>query len=138
MKKLVFILAAAFSFSSMANTTLVCNDQNSHADYILRISSNRQILVFSPITKDSSTLSKSKLILDYNEGESNEALSLFAGRNADKNIIIVEVRNKEMISGKITEVDVYYTKTKGSLLDQKTLLLCGVKVDNRAYKSEKP
>ena len=129
MKKLLFILTAALSFNVMAGTTLVCNDQNSHSVYKLQINNEASTMVFSPLLKDSSTLSKSVTVLGYNEGESNETYSLFAGKNADQNTIVVEVKNKEMVRGKIAEVYVSFSKDTVKL-DQKTLFLCDVNVNN--------
>lgn len=127
MKKLLFILTAAFSFNVMADTTLICNDQNSHSVYKLQISNDSSIMVFSPLLKDSSTLSKSVTTMRYNEGESNEVYSLYAGKNADQNTIVVEVKNKEMVRGKLAEVYVSFSKDTVKL-DQKTLFLCDVNV----------
>lgn len=127
MKKLLFILTAAFSFNLMAGTTLVCNDQNSHSVYKLQISNDASTMVFSPLLKDSSTLSKSISVLSFNEGESNETYSLYAGKNADQNTIVIEVKNKEMAQGKLAEVYVSFSKDT-SKLDQKTVFLCDVNV----------
>lgn len=127
MKKLLFILTAAFSFNLMAGTTLVCNDQNSHSVYKLQISNDTSTMVFSPLLKDSSTLSKSISVLSFNEGESNETYSLYAGKNADQNTIVIEVKNKEMAQGKLAEVYVSFSKDT-SKLDQKTVFLCDVNV----------
>ena len=127
MKKLLFILTAAFSFNLMAGTTLVCNDQNSHSVYKLQISNDTSTMVFSPLLKDSSTLSKSISVLSFNEGESNETYSLYAGKNADQNTIVIEVKNKEMAQGKLAEVYVSFSKD-ASKLDQKTVFLCDVNV----------
>lgn len=125
MKKLLFILATAFSFNLMAATTLVCNDQNSHSVYKLEINDETTRMTFSPILKDSSTLSKSIVNLRYNEGESNEIYSLYEGVNTDKNTIVIEIKSKEMISGNLTEAYVSFSKDS-KMLDQKTLFLCDV------------
>lgn len=129
MKKLLFILTSALSFNVMAGTTLVCNDQNSHSVYKLQINDEASTIVFSPLLKDSSILSKSVATLNYNEGESNKVYSLYAGKNADQNTIVVEFKAKEMVPGKITEVYVYFSNDN-VLLDQKTLFLCDVNVKN--------
>lgn len=126
MKKLLFVLTAAFSFNLMAGTTLVCNDQNSHAVYKLELTQENTTLIFSPILKDSSTLSKSIVTLRYNEGESSAMYSLYEGKNTDKNAVIVELKNKEINRGKIAEVYVSYTKKSSDNLDQKTVFLCDV------------
>lgn len=128
MKKLLFILTAAFTFNLMAETTLVCNDQNSHSVYKLEINNLASRMVFTPLLKDSSTLSKSVVTLRYNEGESNETYSLYAGVNSDKNTIVVEVKNKEMINGMLTEAYVSFSKGS-SVLDQKTLFICDVNLN---------
>lgn len=129
MKKLFFILTAAFSFNLMAGTTLVCNDQNSHSVYKLQISNDSSKVVFTPLLRDSSALSKSVATLGYNEGESNETYSLYEGINIDKNTIVIEVKNSELINKNIAQVEVYYTKDNIKL-DQKTVFLCSVNVNN--------
>lgn len=125
MKKLL-LLTAAFSFNVMAGTTLVCNDQNSHAVYKLQLTEENSTLVFSPLLKDNSTLSKSVVSLKYNEGESSELYSLYAGKNLDQNVVSVELKNKELVRGKIAEVYVSYSKNASNKVDQKTVLLCDV------------
>lgn len=125
MKKLL-LLTTAFSFNVMAGTTLVCNDQNSHAVYKLQLTEENSTLVFSPLLKDNSTLSKSVVSLKYNEGESSELYSLYAGKNLDQNVVSVELKNKELIRGKIAEVYVSYSKNASNKVDQKTVLLCDV------------
>lgn len=129
MKKLFFILTAAFSFNLMAGTTLVCNDQNSHSVYKLQISNDSSRVEFTPLLKDSSALSKSVATLVYNEGESNETYSLYEGTNIDKNTIVVEIKNTELINNRIAELNVFYTKDNIKL-DQKTIFLCSVSVNN--------
>ena len=126
MKKLLF-LTAALSFNVMAGTTLECNDQNSHAVYKLQLNEENSMLVFSPLSRDNSTLSSSVAVLKYNEGESNKMYSLFAGTNSDSNVVVVELKNKELVRGKIAEVYVSFTKDASKRLDQKTVLLCDVK-----------
>lgn len=125
MKKLL-LLTTAFSFNVMAGTTLVCNDQNSHAVYKLQLTEENSTLVFSPLLKDNSTLSKSVVSLKYNEGESSELYSLYAGKNLDQNVVSVELKNKELVRGKIAEVYVSYSKNASNKVDQKTVLLCDV------------
>ena len=125
MKKVLFILATTFSFNLLAATTLVCNDQNSHSVYNVQISNDSSTIVLSPMLKDSSTLSKSVTVLGYNEGESNDQISLYAGINADQNTIIIEGKVKEITFGKIQKLNVYYSKNI-SPLDQKTIFLCSV------------
>lgn len=125
MKKLLF-LTAAFSFNVMAGTTLVCNDQNSHAVYKLQLNEEYSRLVFSPLLKDNSTLSKSVIVLKYNEGESNKTYTLYEGENADKNFVVIELKKQELVRGKIAEVYVSFTKDASDKLDQKTVLLCDV------------
>lgn len=129
MKTLLFILTTTFSFNLLAATTLICNDQNSHSVYNLQISSDSSTMVFSPILRDSSTLSKSITVLSYNEGESNETLSLYAGINADKNTIVVEGKIKDITFGKIQKLNIYYSKNI-SPLNQKTIFLCSVSDKN--------
>lgn len=126
MKNLLFILTVICSFNLMAATTLVCNDQNSHAVYKLELAQENTALVFSPVLRDSSTLSKSVVTLKYNEGESGAVYSLYEGKNGDKNAVIVELKNKEIVRGKIAEVYVSYTKNASNKLDQKTVFLCDV------------
>jgi hypothetical protein len=125
MKKLL-LLAATFSFNVMAGTTLVCNDQNSHAVYKLQLPEAKSTLVFTPLLKDSSTLSSSVISLKYHEGESSEIYSLYAGNNIERNVVVVELKNKELIRGKIAEVYVTFSKNASNILNQKTILLCDV------------
>lgn len=125
MKKLLF-LTAAMSFNVMAGTTLVCNDQNSHAVYKLQLTNGNTELVFSPLLKDASTLSKNVVTLKYNEGESSELYSLFSGKNQDQNVVAIELKNKELVRGKIAEVYVSYSKNASNKVDQKTIFLCDV------------
>lgn len=126
MKKLLLLLTAAFSFNVMAGTTLVCNDQNSHAVYKLQLTEENSTLVFSPLLKDNSTLSKSVAALKYNEGESSELYSVYGGKNLDQNVVVVELKNKELVRGKIAEVYVSYSKNASNKVDQKTVFLCDV------------
>lgn len=128
MKKLFFILTAAFSFNLMAGTTLLCMDQNSHSVYKLQINNNSSRIVFTPLLKDSSALSKSVATLVYNEGESTETYSLYEGTNIDKNTIVVEIKNAELNKDP-AELNVFYTKDNLKL-DQKTIFLCNVSVNN--------
>ncbi|MEA9355317.1 hypothetical protein SHI21_03855 [Bacteriovorax sp. PP10] len=125
MKKLL-LLTAAFSFNVMAGTTLVCNDQNSHAVYKLQLTEENSTLVFSPLLKDNSTLAKSVASLKYNEGGSSELYSVYTGKNLDQNTVVVELKNKELVRGKIAEVFVSYSKNASNKLDQKTVFLCDV------------
>jgi hypothetical protein len=125
MKKLL-LLTTVFSFNVMAGTTLVCNDQNSHAVYKLQLTEENSALVFSPLLKDNSTLSKSVATLRFNEGESSEIYSLYSGKNADRNVVVVELKNKELVRGKIAEVYVSFSKDASNKVDQKTILLCDV------------
>lgn len=127
MKNLVLAAAAVFSFNTMAGTTLVCNDQNSHSVYKLEINDSGSKMVFSPILRDSSTLSKSVATLRFNEGESNEALVLFEGRNEDQSTIVVETLRNELYHGKLAELNVSFSKGN-SKLDQSTIFLCDVTV----------
>lgn len=124
MKKLL-LLTAAFSFNVMAGTTLVCNDQNSHAVYKLQLTEENSTLVFSPLLKDNSTLSKSVATLRFNEGGSSEMYSLYSGKNEDRNFISVELKNKEL-SRKEAEVFVSFSKDSKKV-DQSTVFLCEVK-----------
>lgn len=125
MKKLL-LLTAAFSFNAFAGSTLVCNDQNSHAVYKLQLSNENATLVFSPLLKDNSTLSKSSVSMNYNEGESSELYSVYTGKNLDKNALVVTLKNKEIVRGKIAEVLVSFSKNASNKIDQSTVLLCDV------------
>ncbi len=125
MKTILFILTTTFSYNLLAATTLICNDQNSHSVYNLQISSDSSTMLLSPLLRDSSTLSKSITVLGYNEGESNEKSSLYAGVNADNNTIVIEGKVKAITLGEIQSFNVYYSKNI-SPLNQKTLFLCSV------------
>lgn len=125
MKKLL-LLAALFSFNAMAGTKLFCNDQNSHAVYKLELTEGNSTLVFTPVSRDNSTLSKSVVALKYNEGESNAVYSLFSGKNDDSNVVIVELKNKEILTKKDAEVFVTFSKNASNKVDQSTVFLCEV------------
>ena len=137
MKKILFILATVFSFNLMATTTtLGCFDIRTKAQYIIRISEDRSTMVYSPFTKDSSVLSKNVLVLDLKKNKSSYPYDLlFAGRNANNNLIVVEVRNEQLINGKRTNLTVSYSVDTANI-DKETTFNCSVHIDTRYKKSE--
>lgn len=128
MKKLFIILTIAFSSTLMAKTTIACSDQTTDAEYIVRVSDNSSLMVFSPFTKDDSVFSKSKLLLDLKKDMSTKANSLYAGINAQGNIIIAELRNNQLINGNKANIKMFFSSDSTSV-DQETILDCTVNID---------
>ena len=137
MKKLLFIFIAAFSLNLMAKTTtLGCTDQKTEAVYILRISEDLSIIALSSFTKDSSVLSKSMAVLDLKKDRSSATQYLYAGINSKKNIIIAELKHKQLINDKRTKINIYFSEDDSNI-NQETVFDCSVHIDERYKKSEK-
>ncbi len=132
MKKLLFILATLFSYNLMATTTtLACMDLMTNSQYILRISEDRSIIVYTPFNKNSSVLSRNNIVLDLKGSKSvNDKNFLYAGRNADQNIISLEVKKAQLTNGARTNVNVYYSENTLNL-NYKTVFNCSVHIDTR-------
>ncbi len=126
MRSGLILLSLFIASNVMANTNkeLVCNDQNSHAVYALKLNENK--LEIKPLIKDSSTLSSSEITLNYEEGESSEANKLFSGKNKD-NKTIVAILSAEQVknikANQIIEVQVLFSGDTKKL-DQRTEFLC--------------
>ncbi len=126
--KLLSILFLLLSFNIYSSTELVCNDQNSHSVYALEVLDNFKIKL-SPLIKDQSSLSSSPAILRYNEGESNELIQLFEGRNT-AGVVVLEMNMDKISNLKsflTVDIMVYYTGNNTNLLDQKTEFICSLK-----------
>lgn len=124
MKTVLAMATLILSANVFAATTLVCNDQNSRSVYKLVLNDDNK-LNFIPVLKDSSALSISNVVLNYNEGESNEVISLYEGTNSNNNVVIVEINNTTIATGKTAEANVYYTNETNKLVTTK--FLCEVK-----------
>ena len=138
MKKLLIIFIATFSLNLMAKTTtLGCTDQKSGAVYILRVSTDLSIIVFSSFTKDSSILSKSTTVLDLKKDKSSETKYLYAETNSKNNIIVAEVKHKQLINDQRTKISIYYSEDTSNI-NQETIFDCSVHIDERYKKPERP
>ncbi len=124
MKKILVLTTFILSANVFAATTLVCNDQNSRSVYKLVLNDDNKLSLL-PILKDSSALSLSNVALNYNEGESNEVISLYEGLNSNNNTVIVELNKSAIEKGKVAEANVYYTNETNKLVTTK--FLCEVK-----------
>ncbi len=122
---LMSVLLASSLFASESKT-LVCNDQNSHAVYSLKVTNNQ--LELSPLIKDASVLSASEVVLSYEEGESSETLQLFSGKNKDRKTIVAQLSVEQILKIKknqVVDVEMLFAK-EGKNLDQKTTFLCSL------------
>ncbi len=125
----VLILMSVFLASNLfasESKTLVCNDQNSHAVYSLKVANNK--LEISALIKDSSVLSSSDVVLNFEEGESSESLQLFSGKNKDRKTIVAQLSVEQVLKiekNQIVEVELLFAKDSKSL-DQKTTFLCSL------------
>lgn len=124
MKTVLAMATLILSANVFAATTLVCNDQNSRSVYKLVLNDDNK-LNFIPVLKDSSALSVSNVVLNYNEGESNEVISLYEGTNSNNNVVVVEINKTTVTTGKTAEANVYYTNETNKLVTTK--FLCEVK-----------
>lgn len=121
------ILLSLFITSNLTASTnkeLICNDQNSHAVYSLKLNENK--LDIKPLIKDSSTLSSSEITLNYEEGESSDLNQLFSGKNKDKKTVVAILsaeQVKNIKANQIIEVQVLFSGDSKKL-DQRTEFLC--------------
>ncbi len=128
MNKLLIVLGILTSLSTFASETLlICNDQNSHAIFELQISEDTSTSVLKTLLADSTLLASGTRVLTLQEGESSATLSTYAGKT-NSNLHIALLLNTSLAetlkTSEILEVNVYYQKQKGGMLDGKTLLLC--------------
>ena len=137
MKKLIFILITTCSLNLMAKTTtLGCKDQRDDAIFILRVGSDSSILMITALTKDGTPLANNVMILDLEKERSSSTELLYAGRNFKRNIVVAEVKNKELINGERTKVSIYYSEDTANLTKE-TVFDCSVNIDEKYRRSEK-
>lgn len=121
---ILFSLVLSVNLIAATNKELICNDQNGHAVYGLKLENDN--LELKALIKDSSTLSKSDLILRFEEGESTEKLQVFTGKNKERKDIVAILsvdQVKNLKRNQIIEVEMLYSQDSRNL-DQKTTLLC--------------
>lgn len=119
----LLLMTNAFALESKS---LTCNDQNSHAVYGLKLSDSK--LEILPLIKDSSVLSASEAVLNFEEGESTESLQLFSGKNKDRKTIVAQLSVDQVMKIKknqIVEIELLFAKESKNL-DQKTTFLCSL------------
>lgn len=122
---LFLLVLASNVFAS--ETKLICNDQNSHAVYQLTVSEDLLSTSLTTLLADSSVLSAGTKTLSYEEGESSETISTFAGRtNNGLNIVLLFNAKKaaSLSSGEILDVGVYHQQHKTDILSGHTEFLC--------------
>lgn len=128
MKTALLSLFLVFSTQAFSQeTSLLCNDQNSHAIYKLNLSANLQRLQLNTLIGDSSVLSAGSKPLRYQEGESAEDSALYAGKLNNTLNIAVHIDAKRAQSLKpydILEVFVQYQAERNANLALSTTLLC--------------
>ncbi len=131
MKNIIIIIGLIVSFRSVASDSyLLCNDQNSHSVYELKISENLNSIKLTTLLADSSVLSSGSKTLNFEEGESTPEMSTFGGKtNSGLGIALLLDSRKasNLKSYEILEVNVFYQKAKGDILSGNTLLLCSKK-----------
>lgn len=131
MKKLSIILGLIFSVQAFAaDTTLICNDQNSHAVYRLLIKNDLTSVKLITVIGDSGVLSAGTRELGFEEGESSETQAAYSGKSNAGLIVALSLNSKKAISleqNEILDVSVYYQPSKGDILSGKTTLLCSKK-----------
>lgn len=128
MKKMTAFFALALSLNVFAaEIKLVCNDQNSHAVYELKISEDLRSSSLKALLADSSVLSAGTKKLSYQEGESSETVATFAGRtNSGLEIALLfsAERAAKLRTNEILEVAVYHQQHKTDILSAHTEFLC--------------
>lgn len=118
-------LILAFSQAFANESSLVCNDQNSHAVYKVNVAENLDRVSLIPLLADSSLLSNGAKSLRYQEGESSFDLALFAG-NSNGVSIALEFNRETYINLKkyeILEMNVFAGQ-KNSSNRYNTIFLC--------------
>lgn len=128
MKTLTVFFALAMSLNVFAaETKLICNDQNSHAVYELKISEDPRSTSLKALLADSSVLSAGTKKLSYQEGESSETVATFAGKtNGGLEIALLFNAEKaaKLKSNEILEVAVYHQQHRTDILSAHTEFLC--------------
>lgn len=122
----LFLSLQAFS----AETTFLCNDQNSHAVYRLQLTEDLRTTKLTAVIADSSVLSAGTKDLRYEEGESSEQEATFGGKtNSGLSLALLFNAHKaaELKPFEILEVSAYYQQHKGDILSGNTLFLCSKK-----------
>lgn len=129
MKKLLIILTAFISFNLMASTTMLgCKDQSSDSTYLVRVATDSSFILITPVARDSTALSTSKMMLNLRKDVSSKLESIYEGMNAKKNVIIAEIKNGQLINGNKTDMNIIFSNDDSSSLDQETILNCNVSV----------
>lgn len=128
MKTLSILFALTMSFNVFASDTkLICNDQNSHAVYELKISEDLRSTSLKALLADSSVLAEGTKKLSYLEGESSETVATFAGKtNGGLEIALLfnAERAAKLKSNEILEVSVYHQQHRTDILSVHTEFLC--------------
>ena len=128
MKNLAIILGVVFSLQTFAgDTTLLCNDQNSHSVYQLFLSEDLSTAKLVTVLGDGSALAAGTRNLQMEEGESSAELSTFAGRSNRGLQVALLFNSTKAVSLKtyeVLEVTAYYQQQKGGILSGNTVLLC--------------
>lgn len=123
-----FIVALIVSSNVLAaETKLICNDQNSHAVYELKLSEDLRSTTLAALLADSSVLSAGTKKLSYEEGESTESVATFGGKT-NNGLAIALLFNAEKASklspNEILEVNVFHQQHKTDILSGHTQFLC--------------
>lgn len=129
MKNLILGMTVLFSAHAFAagETSLVCNDQNSHAVYKLTLTQDLQKLQLTTLIGDSSVLAAGTKQLRFQEGESAEDSALYAGKTNDALNVAVHLDAKRAATLKkyeILEVFVQYQAERNANLALSTTFLC--------------
>ena len=128
MKILAIILGVIFSLQTFAgDTTLLCNDQNSHSVYQLLLSEDLSTAKLVTVLGDGSALATGTRNLQMEEGESSAELSTYAGRSNSGLQVALLLNSTMAVSLKtyeVLEVTAYYQQQKGGILSGNTILLC--------------
>jgi len=128
MKNLTLALGLIFSLQTFAaDTTLICNDQNSHSVYQLLVAQDLSAVKLVTVLRDSSVLAVGSRNLQIEEGESSPELMTYAGR-LNQGLQVALLLNSQkavnMRSSEILEVSAYFQLQKGGILSGNTVLLC--------------
>lgn len=128
MKTLLMALTLVFSMQLFASeTTLLCNDQNSHAVYRLQINEDLTSVKLLTVIGDSTSLSVGSKNLKIQEGESTDEATTYAGKTNSALNLALLFNSKKAVSlelNQVLEVAVYFQQEKGDILSGNTHLLC--------------
>lgn len=131
MKNVSILLGLLVSFQAFAaETTLLCNDQNSHSVYRLQLAEDLKSAKLTAVIGDSSVLSAGTKDLRFEEGESSEQMATFGGKtNSGLSLALLfnAQQAAELKPFEILEVSAYYQQQKGDILSGNTLFLCSKK-----------